>query len=255
MLHAEVVGSGARVVLVHGFTQTRRSWGRVAERLTERFELVLVDAPGHGRSGEVAVDLWEGGRMIGALGGQASYLGYSMGGRFCLHTALAMPDLVQRLVLVGATAGIEDAAARAERREADERLAHTVLADGVERFVDHWLARPLFHGLDAEAAGREARLENRPAGLAESLRRAGTGQQKPLWGRLSELAMPVLLVVGERDEKFGAVATRMADEIGTNATVAVIADAGHAAHLERPDDFVEVVTAFLRGGHQDHRPS
>lgn len=245
MLHADVVGSGARLVMVHGFTQTRRSWGTVAERLAERFELVLVDAPGHGRSGDMAVDLWEGGRMIAEVGGRAAYLGYSMGGRFCLHTALAAPEVVERLVLVGATPGIEDLAARAQRRKADREWAQLLFDEGLTSFLDRWLAGPLFRGLSEEAADREARLENRPVGLASSLRLAGTGRQEPVWDRLAELSMPVLLVVGEHDERFRAVTERMVEAIGDNAAMAVIAGAGHAAHLERPDDFVDVVASFL----------
>jgi 2-succinyl-6-hydroxy-2,4-cyclohexadiene-1-carboxylate synthase len=246
MLHVEVVGSGPRLVMVHGFTQTGRSWGRVADRLAAEFQLVLVDAPGHGRSADIAVGLWDGGRMIAEAGGAAAYLGYSMGGRFCLHAALTAPDAVERLVLVGATAGIVGEAERRERRRLDDERAERVLEHGVDAFLDEWLAGPLFSGLSDAAAGREARLENTAAGLASSLRLAGTGAQKPLWDRLGELTMPVLLVVGARDEKFGALAERMQSTIGANAAIAVVADAGHAAHLERPDEFYDVVASFVR---------
>jgi 2-succinyl-6-hydroxy-2,4-cyclohexadiene-1-carboxylate synthase len=245
MLHADIDGSGRRLVLVHGFTQTRRSWGPLVERLITRHELVLVDAPGHGRSGHVRADLWEGARLMGDVGGRADYLGYSMGGRYLLHLALARPDLVERLVLVGATAGIEDAAARLERQQGDAQWAQLVVDEGVERFLDRWLAGPLFRGLSPAAAGREARLENTATGLASSLRLAGTGRQAPLWDRLHELAMPVLLVVGSEDGKFRAVAERMQAAIGDNASVAVVERAGHAAHLERPDAFAELLLSFL----------
>jgi 2-succinyl-6-hydroxy-2,4-cyclohexadiene-1-carboxylate synthase len=245
MLHADIDGSGRRLVLVHGFTQTRRSWGPLVERLITRHELVLVDAPGHGRSGHVRADLWEGARLLGDVGGRADYLGYSMGGRYLLHLALARPDLVERLVLVGATAGIEDAAARLERQQGDAQWAQLVVDEGVERFLDRWLAGPLFRGLSPAAAGREARLENTATGLASSLRLAGTGRQAPLWDRLHELAMPVLLVVGSEDGKFRAVAERMQAAIGDNASVAVVGRAGHAAHLERPDAFAELLLSFL----------
>ncbi len=49
-------------------------------------------------------------------GGRATYVGYSMGGRLCLHLAVARPELVERLVLVSATAGIDDRGERAARR-------------------------------------------------------------------------------------------------------------------------------------------
>lgn len=245
MLHADVVGAGPRLVLVHGFTQTRRSWGPAADLLARSHELVLVDAPGHGQSGRVRAGLWDGARLIGEVGGQADYLGYSMGGRYLLHLAIVEPRLVQRLVLVGATAGIEDPAEREERRRADHEWAEVAMREGVAPFLDRWLAGPLFRNLSPEAGGREARLENTATGLAGSLRLAGTGSQEPLWRRLPLLDMPVLLVVGAQDAKFLALAERMQSAIGDNASLAVIDGAGHAAHLEAPDAFAHAVEAFL----------
>lgn len=247
MLHAETVpGPGPRLVLVHGFTQTGRSWGPVATLLSVRHELVLVDAPGHGRSGDVRATLPDGARMIGEAGGRAAYLGYSMGGRFLLHLALDQPGLVTALVLVGATAGIDDPDERAERRRGDAQWAELVVTEGIDAFLDRWLAGPLFRHLTPEQQGVEARRENTATGLASSLRLAGTGSQEPLWDRLSGLDMPVLLVVGEHDDKFAALARRMRAAIGDNAEVAVIAGAGHACHLEKPAEFAAAVLAFLR---------
>jgi 2-succinyl-6-hydroxy-2,4-cyclohexadiene-1-carboxylate synthase len=245
VLHIDVHGRGPRLVLVHGLTQTRRSWEPLLAPLAARHQVVCVDAPGHGLSARYRVGLWEGARLLGEVGGRASYLGYSLGGRLCLHLALAAPYLVRRLVLVGASPGIEDEAEREVRRRADEELAATLERDGLDAFLRSWLAGPLFAGLTPEAAGLDARRENTVPGLAASLRLAGTGVQEPLWGRLHRLAMPVLVVAGERDERFVTVARRAAAAIGDNATLALVPGAGHAAHLERPDAFLEVVEPFL----------
>jgi 2-succinyl-6-hydroxy-2,4-cyclohexadiene-1-carboxylate synthase len=248
MLHAETIpGPGPRLVLVHGFTQTSQSWGPVAPLLSVGHELVLVDAPGHGRSAAVRATLPDGARMIGEVGGRAAYLGYSMGGRFLLHLALSRPGLVDSLILVGATPGIDDAAERAERRRGDAQWAELVVNEGMDAFVDRWLAGPLFRNLTPEQQGRAARLSNTPTGLASSLRLAGTGSQEPLWDRLPALDMPALLVVGDQDAKFRAVAERTQAAIGDNAELAVIPGAGHACHLEQPADFAAAVLTFLRG--------
>ena len=121
--------------------------------------------------------------------------------------------------------------------EADEALADELERQGVAEFVRRWLAQPLFAGLATEAAGVEARLENTVAGLAASLRLAGTGAQESLWNRLPELEMPVLAVAGERDEIFRARAEAMVAAIGANAEAAVVPGAGHAAHSEAPEAF------------------
>jgi 2-succinyl-6-hydroxy-2,4-cyclohexadiene-1-carboxylate synthase len=234
-----------RVVLVHGFTQTHRSWDVVARELAPTYDVVALDAPGHGELSDVVLDLWQGARLVAQQGGPAAYVGYSMGGRLCLHVALAHPDFVEALVLVGATAGIRDDVERVNRRRDDEARAARIERDGVDAFLRDWLAQPLLASLPAEARLLDDRRTNTAAGLAASLRLAGSGAQDPLWHRLAELEMPVLLVAGERDEKFAALAREMAAAIGANAHVAMVADAGHAAHLERPDAFVAIVRTFL----------
>ena len=240
------VGAEARdrLVLVHGFTQTRRSWDAVRDTLTGDFDTVAVDAPGHGGSSGERLDLVAGAAAIGSTGGEATYIGYSMGGRFALRLAVDRPDLVRRLVLVSSTAGISDTAERAARRAADERLATDLERDGVEAFLERWLARPLFAGLPAEAAQLGERSSNTVAGLASSLRLAGTGAHEPLWDRLGELALPVLLVVGADDAKFVGIAECMTAAI-PRAELAVVPGAGHTVHLEQPAQFVETLRTWL----------
>jgi 2-succinyl-6-hydroxy-2,4-cyclohexadiene-1-carboxylate synthase len=244
-LHAERLGQGPAIALIHGFTQTSRCWGPITTDLATDHELVLVDAPGHGGSAAVDADLVGGGRLIAESGGAATYLGYSMGGRFVLHAALERPDLVRGLVLVGATAGIDDETERATRRAEDEARARRIEQIGVEAFVGEWLQLPLFTGLTAERACRDERLVNTVNGLASSLRLAGTGTQIPTWDRLHELAMPVLVVAGVLDEKFTELGERMATAIGANATFAPVDGAGHTAHLEQPERFLSTLRTWL----------
>ena len=245
MLHADVDGAGPRIVLVHGFSQNRNCWGPVADDLATDHEVVRIDAPGHGRSSEFHAGLRTGARLIADQGGRATYLGYSMGARFVLHLALANPELVERLVLVGGTGGIDDPEARAERKRNDEAMATRLERDGLDRFLEAWLAQPLFAGLSDEMQFRDARRENTIDGLAESLRQAGTGSQDPLWSRLEELDMPVLVVAGADDGKFASEGARLRESIGANASLELIRDAGHAAHLEQPAAFLQVLRAFL----------
>jgi 2-succinyl-6-hydroxy-2,4-cyclohexadiene-1-carboxylate synthase len=245
-LATAVRGTGERIVLVHGFTQTGRSWDRVASRLATGWEVVTVDAPGHGDSATARADLPEAAAMLGTTCGPATYVGYSMGGRLCLHLAMARPEVVRRLVLVSATAGIEDPGERAARRHEDEELAAAIERDGLDDFLDRWLALPLFATLPRDAAGVEDRRRNTAEGLATSLRLTGTGTQESLWDRLGELAMPVLLVAGALDTRFVAIAERMARLI-PGSSLEVVADAGHSVHLERPDAFTDALERWLRG--------
>ncbi|MGI8759347.1 MAG: alpha/beta fold hydrolase [Acidimicrobiales bacterium] len=246
MLWSEAAGDGPRLVLVHGFTQTGRCWGPVATDLATDHEVVRVDAPGHGRSAAAAA-MVDGAELLAATGGRATYVGYSMGGRLCLHLALAHPELVHALVLIGATAGIDDVEQRARRAADDEELARRLERDGVDAFLQAWLSQPLFAGVPEQARCLDARRENTVAGLAASLRMAGAGAQEPLWDRLEALAMPVFVVAGGRDKRFGAIGRRLVVSIGANATLAVVPGAGHAAHLEAPAAFVALLHPWLAG--------
>jgi 2-succinyl-6-hydroxy-2,4-cyclohexadiene-1-carboxylate synthase len=245
VLDGEELGKGPPLVAVHGFTQTRRSWLPIAQRLSADNHFTLVDAPGHGGSADVRANLREGADLLAAVGGPAGYIGYSMGARLCLHLALQHPELVLHLVLIGGHPGIVDPVERARRHADDDALARRVETEGVTAFVDWWLRQPLFSTLEPGAAGREDRVGNTAAGLASSLRLAGTGAQEPLWHRLAELAMPVLVVAGERDTKFSRLGHQTVAAIGGHARLVLIPGAGHACHLERPDAFCSVLSEFL----------
>ena len=149
-------------------------------------------------------------------------------------------------MLLGGTAGLIDPAEReAAPRSVDETLASGLERKGLDRFLTGWLSQPLFKRLPPEAAGLEERRANTVEGLASALRRLGTGSQEPLWDRLGELRMPVLLMAGEHDSKFVAVAFRLAAAIGDGAGISFVPGAGHAAHLERPDSVAAILERFL----------
>ncbi len=238
-------GSGPRLVFVHGFTQTGQSWLPIAQDFIDAHEVVLIDAPGHGRSSDVRADLQHGADLLGATTGPADFIGYSMGGRLCLHLALAHPEVVRSLTLLGATPGIVDDAERAARFAADEALAADLEDSGVEAFMTTWLAQPLFATLTPTVAGLDDRLSNSTSGLASSLRLAGTGSQAPLWSRLSRITVPVLALAGQFDQKFTTIARDLVAAIGDNARFASIPEAGHAAHLEQPESFTAALREFI----------
>jgi 2-succinyl-6-hydroxy-2,4-cyclohexadiene-1-carboxylate synthase len=249
MLHCAVEGEGGggRVVLVHGFTGTLRSWDGVADRLVgQGRQVVRVDLPGHGGSDGLRLGFAQAAAAVGEAGGPAAYVGYSLGGRLCLRLAVDRPDLVTALVLLGASPGLAKEAEREARRRADDALAADIEAEGTEAFLERWLDQPLFADLHPPPTELAARRTNSPAGLASALRLLGTGIQEPLWDRLSGLAAPTLLVAGADDAKFASLAARMAETIGPSARVAFVPAAGHAIHLQRAAEVAGLVDDFLR---------
>jgi 2-succinyl-6-hydroxy-2,4-cyclohexadiene-1-carboxylate synthase len=214
------------------------AWAPVAARIARRWRTALVDFD------EPSLDACVDAVRDASAGG--AVVGYSMGGRIALQAAVRHPDAFRALVLVGATAGIDDDALRRSRRAADEELAAWMELEGIDAVVDHWEAQAVFdtQSDDLVRAQRPGRLSHDPHDLAAMLRATGQGVLEPLWDRLGGVTIPVLAVAGEDDDKYAELAERLAGAL-PNGRVAIVPGAGHAAHLERPEAFAELVAGFL----------
>jgi len=267
-LHCVSEGRGHPIVLLHGFTGTTRSMEFLANGLSGAHYAVRVDLIGHGSS-EAPRDVAHYSMQrcvaqvvsaLDALGvSRAHLLGYSMGGRVALSLCAAYPERFTSALLIGASAGIEDAAARAARVRDDEALAERIEKDGVARFIDAWMAQPIFAsmrdlGEEAIAASRADRLRNTAHGLANSLRGMGSGAQPPLHARLRDLRLPVRLLAGELDAKFRSIAADLASRLPLAESV-IVKGAGHAAHLERPEEVLELARHFFRDVDMNTKPA
>lgn len=249
-------GRGPAMMMLHGFTGSGQGMEGLARSFEDEFEVLAPDLPGHGCSSITAGYSFDRAvddllATLEACGHRhACWLGYSMGARLALACAARQPRCAASLVLVGARAGIADPAEREARRREDEALAARIEAEGIEAFVDQWMAQALFATQrrlgDAFLAGaRRERLANSARGLAASLRVLGPGAQQPLFDVLARVEAPVLLVAGALDRKFVEVARDLAARL-PRAEVCEIADAGHAVHLERPEAFLAAARDFLR---------
>jgi 2-succinyl-6-hydroxy-2,4-cyclohexadiene-1-carboxylate synthase len=228
-----------RLRLVHGFTQTAVSWGRVEARLPRGWDVQSLEIPD-------GLDFAATASAVGVRGGAGTWVGYSMGGRLCLRLALDRPELVERLVLVSTSPGVRSAKDRAARGANDEAMANGLERDGVAVFVDRWLDQRLFETLPRKDAMVEDRIRGNTVNrLTHQLRELGAGAHEPMWDRLSSLRMPVLLVSGQWDRAYTDTAERMGRAIGAGATVKVIEMAGHAVPLERPDELAQLLTSWL----------
>lgn len=251
-----VAGEGAPVTLLHGFTQSGRSWRELIGHMPEGRMWIVPDLRGHGETQtrhrapcsmaactKDLLMLWE------HLGVERTHLvGYSMGGRLALHVAARHPERVLSLVTIGAHAGLEEGA-RAGRRQGDEALAERIEHEGVESFVNYWGGLPLFAGVERRgpayvAQVRAERLQNHAAGLACSLRGMGAGVMEPLWDELDRLTMPCTFVAGQLDHGYVASARRLAAAVPSGRHEIVLR-AGHSVHQERPDAFARVLGAHL----------
>ena len=257
-LHVALSGAGPPLVLLHGFTGSTETWAPLRAPLGAAHFTIAVDLPGHGRStaprepsryglDRLSDDL---ARLLDALAvDRVALLGYSMGGRAAMRVALHHPDRVAALVLESASPGIADPERRAERVAADAELADSIERDGMRAFVERWERLPLWESQRsmsdaARALLRAQREGNQPGGLANSLRGAGAGTDVSVLDRLAALHAPTLLLAGALDAPYVALARLMEHSL-PHPRVAIVPDAGHAVHLERPEAYVAAVMAFL----------
>lgn len=257
-LHHSITGypHAPPVLFLHGFLGTSSDWEPSFTALADRFRCIAVDLPGHGAS----VDLDDGAYTFAGCADAiiatldrlnlktCSVVGYSMGGRIAFYLANRFPERVGKLVLESSSPGLRTQAERAARCEHDARLAHELETSDFEVFLQRWYAQPLFRTLasDRERLDRivAERRHNDPHELARALRGLGTGTQPALWEQLPSIHGPVLLVVGEHDAKFRAIAEQI-QVLQPQAQIAVVPDAGHNVHEEQEDAFVRIVRAFL----------
>lgn len=245
------------VLMLHGFFGSHSTWLPFVreQRATSRF--ILPDLYGHGRSPAapgihmspdgVAGDLLA---LMSQLGHERFRLvGYSMGGRIALRMAIQAPTRIERLMLVSASPGIPDADERRQRRHADEQLAQMIRTRGLAAFAAKWDLTPVLASagpLSASARSQLAheRRRHTPDGIAASLVYTGAGCQADGWPALDCLAVPTLLVAGERDEKYTATTRAMAERLPVRSAV-IVPGVGHRVQVEAPERFLALIVKFL----------
>lgn len=256
-----LAGDGQPIVALHGFTGDGSTMEPLVSAARAGRPAVLIDCIGHGQSD--APDTLEPYMMssvvdqvlsvVGSHGsGIVHLVGYSMGGRIALSVAARAPWHFASVTTLSATPGISDPIERAARHDADLAMAERIEANGLETFVDGWLALPLFapmvSAMDSEElhATRKQRLTNSSLGLANSLRGTGTGAMPPVWSSLPGLRSPFLALAGSLDRRYVDIA-REAAACAPFGRSGVVPDAGHALHVENPDEVARLLREFLKG--------
>ena len=238
-LHYEVAGSGPTVLLSHGYSATLRMWWRQVEPLSREHRLVRWDMRGHGESDapddpaaySVEATVADMAAILDELGAEQAVVGgLSLGGYVSLAFHLAHPERVRALMLFDTGPGYrKDAPREAWNQMALER-AKRLEGQGFEAL-----------GRGAEVVGSAHRS---PQGLAHAARGILVQREARVIDSLPSIGVPTLVLVGEKDERFHAATDYMADRI-PGATKVVVPGAGHAANIDRPEEFDAAVLDFL----------
>lgn len=251
-LHAETVGHGPALVLLHGWGMHSGIWRTLLPEFARQFRVTCVDLPGHGcsRSPARLFGLGATADAVAAVAPRdAAWLGWSLGGQVALVAALAGVD-IRRLVLVATTPRFVAAP------DWPCGMAATTLAGFAASLAkDHRKTVRDFLVLqlrgDRHAATRLAELrrilDERPDPEPEALR-AGLDilANTDLRALLHAVRQPALVIAGERDRLTPAEAGRRLAASLPGGRLLALPDAAHAPFLTDPGAFAAAVAGFLR---------
>ena len=249
----QIAGAGPTLVMAHGHLIDSGQWDGQFAEFARAFRVVRYDARGFGRSDKPAQPFAFHEDLRALLAflriERTVLMGCSGGGATIIDLSLAYPDLVRGLVLVGtAVSGYQLSGSPPRKIVAmQEARKHGDIDGAVELGLQIWTdgerRRPDQVGTAARERTREmmARLFRRPAVAADV-----KGLDPPAIGRLPEIPVPTLLVVGGDDwQPIHDIADQITMQV-PGARKLVIPDAGHHPNMEHPERFNEAVLSFLR---------
>jgi pimeloyl-ACP methyl ester carboxylesterase len=248
-------GGGADVLLLHAGVNDRRSWANVVERLSPRHRCVAFDMRGYGETAYEREDGWspvaDAVAVLDAAGvRRAVVIACSMGGKVGIDLALAHPDRVERLVLIGtAVSGAPDLGLQeGPTAELETRMEAAEAAGDLDELgrLDAWM---WLDGPDAAegrvgGAVRELFLEMN----GRALRAEDPGDQAelpPAWPRLGEIAVPTLILVGRLDHEEILAIDEQAAELIPGVRLQWLDGVAHVPHLEGDPATLDAIAQFV----------
>lgn len=245
------------VFFLHGFTGSAGDWIDVMKNLPEEIPAFALDLIGHGKTDAPdSPEFYSTGRQIDyidafiddIIADSPIVVGYSMGGRLALQYSVNKPEKLKGVVLESAAAGIEDRNERFKRILSDAKLIEQLQTKGVNKFINYWMSLPLFGSLKNIEPEKyreiiEMKKSNSAVGLINSLKGFGAGVMPDIWNKLHTLDFPVLIITGEKDEKYVSIGKKLKG-ILKNSEMVVVPYAGHNTHLEKASDFINFVVQF-----------
>lgn len=249
--------NGPTLLFLHGFLGSKEEWSDIADYLRASCQILAVDLPGHGKSlfedplsyqmetcAAIIINL------LRSLKLENVYLvGYSMGGRLALHLAIHHHEFFKQILLISTSPGIKEEQEKVTRIKNDSILARSLEQEDFNLFLERWYDAGLFSSLKIQPELLNQimcnRKDNSPKHLARSLDHMGVGRQKPLWQQLSEIKIPLDVVVGTLDTKFVSIGKEMQSCNPSTINLHLIENAGHVVHLENKPAFYTLVKEWL----------
>ncbi|HWM66733.1 MAG TPA: pimeloyl-ACP methyl ester esterase BioH [Steroidobacteraceae bacterium] len=262
-LYVEVNGNGPDLVLLHGWGLNVRVWDGLVEELRDRFRLIAVDLPGHGRSAWTpgrntpAEQAWLLHSTLAPISTRYSLLGWSLGGQIALDLAAAMPAQIDKLVLVATTPRFTAAPdwPYGMKLNAITKMA-TQLRTDYQQTVRDFLDLQVRGSVDSSAVVEHLRKalsvhgEAKPEALESGLNTLATSDLRPT---LPHVRTPTLVIAGQNDRITAPGASRVLAAALPDARYVEMRRAAHAPFLSHRKEFTAALEQFLRAGEVDVR--
>ncbi|ANW97137.1 alpha/beta hydrolase [Wenyingzhuangia fucanilytica] len=252
VLHSNIVGSGFPLIILHGYFGMGDNWKSHANKLSEDFEVHMVDQRNHGRSFHADDFSYE--LMVQDLKHyfedknieKAIVLGHSMGGKTAMLFAVEYPELVEKLIvadiapkfyvphhhtIIDALNSVDFSQLKL-RTEVDDILKQTIPEEGVRQF----LLKNVYRKTKTEMAFRfnlQSLTDNNPE-VGEALPAYTTydGEVLFLRGQKSDYIL---------DDDFALITAHF-----EKAKIDTVSNAGHWLHAENPVEFYNKLIAFIK---------
>jgi len=262
-LYIEINGSGPDLVLLHGWGLNIRVWDGLVQELGDRFRMIAVDLPGHGRSawgaggGTPAEQAWLIHTTLASVSNRYSLLGWSLGGQIALDLAAAMPGQIDKLVLVAATPRFVQSAdwPYGMQPAAITKLA-TQLRQNYRQTVRDFLELQVRGSIEGSSVLEQLRHalfvhgEAQPEALEAGLNTLATSDLRPT---LPHVRTPTLVIAGQNDRITAPGASRVLAAALPDARYVEMRRAAHAPFLSHRKEFTAALEQFLRAGEVDVR--
>ncbi len=221
------------IIILHGWGRSLNDWVSVADFLSSKFRVILIDLPGFGGTsypeGE-ALGIYEYADFVADFLKKLSIkkpivLGHSLGGRIGIILG-SRPDIISKLILVGA-AGVEESSLVVKAKIALYKIFKVFLPEFLVNVL-----RAKIGSAEYVQAGRLSASFNRI--VSQNLKRF-----------LPKVRVPTLIVWGEKDKVVNIKNAKLIQSRVSQSRVRVVWEAGHHPHLEKPNDFLNVLKEEL----------
>ncbi|XP_076898989.1 protein PHYLLO, chloroplastic-like isoform X2 [Bidens hawaiensis] len=258
------------IVFLHGFLGTSEDWIPIITAMSASSRCIALDLPGLGsskmhvhddmdREADLSMKLVAG--MLNKLfliltASKVTVVGYSMGARIALYLALRCNKMVKGAVIISGSPGLDDEVKRSVRSVKDDFLARAIVSYRLDLFMETWYSGELWRSLRShpqfnQIVASRMKHDNVEA-LAKALSDLSTGRQPSLWEDLKHNKSPILLIVGDKDEKFKKIGQSMWSKLKSQDhsvkrlhTMVKIPDSGHAVHIENPLLVIQSISEFV----------